>query len=42
MVTRNDVYGYHGITPEDETQIHLYSNNIERKVGSHDLSYGQV
>lgn len=42
VVTRNDVYGYYGITPENETQIHLYSNNIERKIGSHDLSYGQV
>ena len=42
MVTRNDVCGYHGISFEDEMKVHLYSNNVERKIGSCDLSYGQV
>lgn len=42
MINRNDVCGYHGVALEDETQVHLYANNVERKIGSHDLSYGQV
>lgn len=42
LVTRNDIYSYHGISYEDEIQVHLYANNIERKIGSRDLSYGQV
>ena len=42
IVSRNDICGYHGILLDNELQVHLYSNNIERKVGSHDLTYGQV
>ena len=42
MVARNDVCSYHGISTENEAQVHLYSNNVERKIGSCDLSYGQV
>ena len=42
---RDDINGHHGYHPtvgDEDLQIHMYSNNVERKIGSHDLSYGQV
>lgn len=42
MLSRSDTCGCHGIVLDDDMHVHLYSNNVERKIGSHDLNYGQV